>query len=76
MEACEQALSGLVDWSLRDVLDDASALERVDVVQPALWAVMVSLAEVWRAAGLVPSAVVGHSQGRDRRGLRGRCPLA
>ncbi|MEU1133258.1 SDR family NAD(P)-dependent oxidoreductase, partial [Streptomyces sp. NPDC005900] len=63
MDACEQALSGLVDWSLRDVLDDAAALERVDVVQPALWAVMVSLAEVWRAAGLVPSAVVGHSQG-------------
>ncbi|WSP77978.1 amino acid adenylation domain-containing protein [Streptomyces sp. NBC_01235] len=63
MDECEQALSGLVDWSLRDVLDDASALERGDVVQPALWAVMVSLAEVWRAAGLVPSAVVGHSQG-------------
>ncbi|MEV5976427.1 amino acid adenylation domain-containing protein [Streptomyces sp. NPDC052114] len=63
MDECEQALSGLVDWSLRDVLDDEAALARVDVVQPALWAVMVSLAEVWRAAGLVPSAVVGHSQG-------------
>ncbi|WP_157872123.1 type I polyketide synthase, partial [Streptomyces silaceus] len=63
MDACEQALSGLVDWSLRDVLDDEAALARVDVVQPALWAVMVSLAEVWRAAGVVPSAVVGHSQG-------------
>ncbi|MGN5637918.1 acyltransferase domain-containing protein, partial [Streptomyces sp. AC154] len=38
-------------------------LERVDVVQPALWAVMVSLAEVWRSVGVVPDAVVGHSQG-------------
>ncbi|MEU0304579.1 SDR family NAD(P)-dependent oxidoreductase, partial [Streptomyces sp. NPDC006175] len=27
------------------------------------WAVMVSLAEVWRAAGVVPAAVLGHSQG-------------
>ncbi|WP_150130526.1 type I polyketide synthase, partial [Streptomyces sp. 150FB] len=63
MDECEQALSGLIARPLRDVLDDASALERVDVVQPALWAVMVSLAEVWRAAGVVPSAVVGHSQG-------------
>ena len=32
-------------------------------VQPALWAVMVSLAAVWQAAGVTPDAVVGHSQG-------------
>ena len=37
--------------------------DRADVVQPALWAVMVSLAAVWQAAGVVPDAVVGHSQG-------------
>ncbi len=33
------------------------------MVQPALWAVMVSLAAVWQAAGVAPDAVVGHSQG-------------
>jgi len=33
------------------------------VAQPALWAVMVSLAAVWEAAGVVPDAVTGHSQG-------------
>ncbi|MBA6435785.1 type I polyketide synthase [Streptomyces sp. GMR22] len=60
---CEAALSGFVEWSLVDVLGDAEALGRVDVVQPALWAVMVSLAEVWRACGVRPAAVVGHSQG-------------
>jgi acyl carrier protein len=32
-------------------------------VQPVSWAVMVSLAAVWQAAGVVPDAVVGHSQG-------------
>ena len=41
----------------------APGLDRADVVQPALWAVMVSLAAVWQAAGVVPDAVAGHSQG-------------
>nr|WP_248868547.1 type I polyketide synthase [Streptomyces halobius] len=63
---CALALSSFVDWSLQDVLrqtQNAPSLERVDVVQPALWAVMVSLAALWRSYGVEPSAVVGHSQG-------------
>ncbi|QTZ95655.1 type I polyketide synthase [Streptomyces auratus] len=63
---CEAALEPFVDWSLTAVLrgdDGAPGLDRVDVVQPVLWAVMVSLAEVWRAYGVEPAAVVGHSQG-------------
>ena len=40
-----------------------SLLERVDVIQPALFAMNVGLAAVWRSLGLEPSAVVGHSQG-------------
>ncbi|XUZ85358.1 type I polyketide synthase [Streptomyces sp. HD1123-B1] len=64
MAECESALSAFVDWSLSGVLrGEGPELERVDVVQPALWAVMVSLAEVWRACGVEPGAVVGHSQG-------------
>ncbi|MFF0032494.1 type I polyketide synthase [Streptomyces avermitilis] len=66
MVACERALSPLVDWSLRDVVfrDAEDPLwSRVDVVQPVLWAVMVSLAAVWRSFGVEPAAVVGHSQG-------------
>ncbi|MGC7102581.1 type I polyketide synthase [Amycolatopsis lurida] len=63
---CAAALSSFVDWSLLDVLNGvagAPSLERVDVVQPVLWAVMVSLAQLWRSHGVVPAAVVGHSQG-------------
>jgi acyl transferase domain-containing protein len=66
IEECAQALSRHVEWSLVDVLRGAAGapgLERSDVVQPVLFAVMVSLARVWRACGVRPAAVVGHSHG-------------
>ena len=55
-----------VDWSLEDVLRGVGVsqeLDSVDVVQPVLWAVIVSLAGLWRACGVEPGVVVGHSQG-------------
>ncbi|MFD7924276.1 type I polyketide synthase, partial [Streptomyces sp. NPDC059740] len=60
---CGRALSPFVDWELDEVLAGRHGFEAADVVQPALWAVMVSLAAVWQAAGVCPDAVVGHSQG-------------
>ncbi|AQS67525.1 type I polyketide synthase [Streptomyces pactum] len=60
---CERALAPYVDVPLTEALRDGTALDRVDVVQPLLFAVMVSLAEVWRSYGVRPAAVVGHSQG-------------
>ncbi|WBB80352.1 SDR family NAD(P)-dependent oxidoreductase [Micromonospora sp. WMMD882] len=63
MAECEVALSGLVDWSLIGLLRSGEGLDRVDVVQPVLFSVMVSLAAVWGSWGVVPDAVVGHSQG-------------
>ncbi|MFJ2113976.1 type I polyketide synthase, partial [Streptomyces sp. NPDC087850] len=66
LDECAAALAPWVDWPLLGVLrgeDGLPSLDRLDVLQPALWAVMVSLAEVWRAHGVEPDAVVGHSQG-------------
>ncbi|MFI0806484.1 SDR family NAD(P)-dependent oxidoreductase [Streptomyces echinatus] len=66
LTACDRALAPFTGWSVLDVLRGAPGapdLERVDVVQPVLFAVMVSLAALWERAGIVPAAVVGHSQG-------------
>jgi acyl transferase domain-containing protein/NADPH:quinone reductase-like Zn-dependent oxidoreductase/thioesterase domain-containing protein/acyl carrier protein len=65
LEACERALAPHVEWSLGAVLrgEDGAWLERVDIVQPALFAMMVSLTALWRSLGVEPDAVVGHSQG-------------
>nr|AXL06581.1 beta-ketoacyl synthase [uncultured bacterium] len=63
---CAAALARWVDWSLVDVLrgeTEPELMTRVDVLQPACFAVMVGLAAVWSSVGVVPDAVVGHSQG-------------
>ncbi|MEN3614681.1 SDR family NAD(P)-dependent oxidoreductase [Plantactinospora sp. ZYX-F-223] len=65
-QECASAIERFVDWSVLDVLrgDPAAApLERVDVVQPVLFTMMVSLAALWGSHGVRPAAVVGHSQG-------------
>ncbi|WFE23122.1 SDR family NAD(P)-dependent oxidoreductase [Solwaraspora sp. WMMD937] len=65
MVECAGVLSEFVDWDLVEVVrgGGVDVFGRVDVVQPVSWAVMVSLARLWRSVGVVPSAVVGHSQG-------------
>ncbi len=66
LDECAAALAEWVDWSLLDVIrgePGAPGLDRVDVVQPTLFSVMVATAALWRSFGVEPSAVVGHSQG-------------
>jgi acyl transferase domain-containing protein len=66
MRRCDAAFAEFVDWSLLDVVRGSvgcPGVDRADVVQPLLFAVMASLAAQWRALGIHPDAVVGHSQG-------------
>ncbi|MEO3857742.1 type I polyketide synthase [Acrocarpospora sp. B8E8] len=66
MAECEAALAPFVDWSLMSVVREepgSPPRDRADVIQPVLWAIMVSLAALWRSYGVEPAAVVGHSLG-------------
>jgi phthiocerol/phenolphthiocerol synthesis type-I polyketide synthase C len=68
VESCAAAMRPFTDWSLLELLasDEESAaqrLTRIDVVQPALVALDIALAALWRSWGIKPAAVVGHSMG-------------
>ena len=65
-DACGEAIAAETGWSLIERLESAEAagsLTEIDFVQPALFAMSVALAAVWRAAGVEPGVVVGHSMG-------------
>lgn len=66
VEACDRAIRAEAGWSLLAELeaDEAgSRLGQVDVIQPAIFALQVSLAALWRSWGVEPGAVVGQSLG-------------
>ncbi len=65
IEACDAVIREHAGFSLLDALagDDEEWLEQTAKVQPALWAMGTALAAQWRAWGVVPDAVLGHSQG-------------
>jgi len=68
IDTCDAVFRPLTGWSLRSLLrgsdeDGLPALDRVDVIQPALFAMSLGLSAVWRDLGIEPDAVVGHSQG-------------
>ncbi|WP_017975179.1 type I polyketide synthase [Actinopolyspora halophila] len=66
LSRCDALVSEHTGWSVLDVLradGDGGGLASTEVAQPAVFAVQVALAELWRHWGVVPSAVVGHSMG-------------
>ncbi len=67
IERCDRAMRPYGDWSLLAQLTATDAaqsrLNEVDIVQPALFAIQIGLAALWRSWGVEPQAVVGHSLG-------------
>ncbi|MCA9707007.1 MAG: SDR family NAD(P)-dependent oxidoreductase, partial [Myxococcales bacterium] len=60
---CEEALAPWMDVSITAGLRGELPLDRVDRVQPALFAMAIALARLWQSLGIEPAAVIGHSQG-------------
>src|ERR1035441_2571345 len=51
-------------WAKRPPISEGeSRLNSTDFAQPAIFAVQVALAALWRSWGIVPDVVVGHSLG-------------
>ncbi|WP_405681088.1 SDR family NAD(P)-dependent oxidoreductase [Streptomyces sp. NBC_00868] len=67
IDTCAGLLRDRYGWSLVDVLygedADRSLIDRTGYAQPALFAVAYALASMWKAWGVTPSAVLGHSVG-------------
>ncbi|MFI7241570.1 type I polyketide synthase [Streptomyces qinglanensis] len=63
MDRCARALAPHAPRDVREMVTGGPPPRDVAEVQPALWAMSVSLAAAWRAAGVEPDVVVGHSQG-------------
>ncbi|SFD84812.1 Acyl transferase domain-containing protein [Actinopolyspora alba] len=63
---CDRALHPELGWSVLDTLTEPTVAEHntaVEIVQPLLWSMQVSLARLLRSHGIEPKLCIGHSMG-------------
>jgi acyl transferase domain-containing protein len=67
--AMERCATAMVPWARFSLLEELgrpqeiSQLHQTEIAQPAIFAMQVALAELWKSWGVQPAAVVGHSVG-------------
>ncbi len=64
IEQCDAAISGITNFSLLEELarsEETSQMHRTEIAQPAIFAMQVGLAELWKSWGVHPAAIAGHS---------------
>jgi acyl transferase domain-containing protein/SAM-dependent methyltransferase/acyl carrier protein len=64
IEQCDSAIRGIAGFSLLEELgrsEEDSRMNRTEIAQPAIFAMQVGLAELWKSWGVQPAAIVGHS---------------
>jgi acyl transferase domain-containing protein/NADPH:quinone reductase-like Zn-dependent oxidoreductase/SAM-dependent methyltransferase/short-subunit dehydrogenase/acyl carrier protein len=66
IERCDAAMRPWANFSLMEELgrtEESSQMHRTEIAQPAIFAMQMALAELWKFWGVRPSAIVGHSVG-------------
>ena len=66
LDTCAQLLAPHMDRTLAEILfgpESADLMARMEYAQPALCAMQVALCALWRAWGIEPGVVAGHSAG-------------
>ena len=64
-------LSVHADWSLVEELtksEEESRISDTNIAQPSIFSIQIALFEMWKAKGVTPGAVVGHSIGEVAAG--------
>jgi acyl transferase domain-containing protein/acyl carrier protein len=59
----EPLIQTVAGFSVTGTLRQPDTLTGIDLIQPAIFAMQVALAESLKAKGVVPSAIIGHSMG-------------
>ncbi|HEX8112427.1 MAG TPA: beta-ketoacyl synthase N-terminal-like domain-containing protein [Kofleriaceae bacterium] len=66
IDACDRILAPMLGASLEALMmhgDDRDAIHHTRVAQPALVALQLALADLWKSWGVTPAVVMGHSLG-------------